>query len=135
MDGYPKTAACACGALTVTVSSPPAMVHACSCLSCQRRSGSAFTYTAFFVESETAVNGETTPWRRNSEAGRFHETNFCPTCGCTAFYRLEALPGMICVPAGTFADPSFAKPAKLYWSAHSHQWLTPFGYIATVERQ
>ena len=58
MDGYPKTAACACGALRVTVSAPPGNVHICSCLDCQRRSGSAFTYTAFFAENAVSVTGE-----------------------------------------------------------------------------
>jgi hypothetical protein len=135
MDGYPKTAACACGALTVTVTAPPKKVHACSCLSCQRRSGSAFTYTAFFAEGDVAVSGEWKAWRRGSEAGRFHETNFCPTCGCAVFYRLEALPGVIAVPVGSFADPAFAKPDKLYWTAHRHQWLTPLGDVVWVERQ
>ena len=45
---YPKTAACACGALKVTVTAPPQMVHACACLDCQRGTGSAFSYSAFF---------------------------------------------------------------------------------------
>ncbi len=57
MDGYPKTAACACGALTATAAAPPAMVHACSCLECQRRSGSAFTYSAFFAEADVTIAG------------------------------------------------------------------------------
>ena len=57
MDGFPKTAACACGALSVTAAASPAQVHACSCLECQRRSGSAFTYTAFFAAADVSVRG------------------------------------------------------------------------------
>ena len=102
MDGYPKTAACACGALTATAKASPSKVHACSCLECQRRSGSAFTYTAFFADADVTIAGEYRTWRRDSEAGRFHETSFCPTCGCAMFYRLEALPGVIGVPVGSF---------------------------------
>ena len=92
---YPKTAACACGALGVTVAEPPANVHICSCLECQRRSGSAFTYTAFFPEAAVSVAGEYRSWKRTSDARRFHESNFCPTCGTSVFYRLEAWPGVI----------------------------------------
>ena len=55
---YPKTAACACGSLTVTVAAPPQAVHACACLDCQRGSGSAFSYSAFFPESAVTVAGE-----------------------------------------------------------------------------
>jgi len=54
---YPKTAACACGKLTVTVTAPPQTVHACSCLDCQRGSGSAFSYSAFFPDSAVQVAG------------------------------------------------------------------------------
>ncbi len=135
MDGYPKTAACACGALRVTVSTPPANVHICSCLDCQRRSGSAFTYTAFFAEPAVSVTGEYRSWRRHSDAGRFHESNFCPICGTSIFCRLEALPGIIGVTVGNFADPAFAKPVSHYWTLQRHQWLAAFGEVAAVERQ
>jgi len=132
---YPKTAACACGALTVSVSAPPISTHACSCLDCQRRSGSVFTYTAFFAETDVLVKGEFRCWRRSSDAGRFHESNFCPTCGNALFYHLEAWPGVVGIPVGNFADPAFDKPATLYWTAQRHKWLATFSAIATVERQ
>jgi hypothetical protein len=132
---FPKTATCVCGALTVTARNPPAGVHACCCLDCQRRSGSAFSYTAFFAETDVAIAGEHRMFRRASEAGRRHETGFCPACGCAMFFHLEALPGVIGVPAGGFADPSFAAPASLYWSVHRHEWLAPPHGVAIVERQ
>ena len=59
----------------------------------------------------------------------------CPACGSTGFYRLESLPGVIAVPAGNFADPAFAKPAKLYWTAHRHHWLTAPDGAVMIERQ
>ena len=135
MDGFPKTAACACGSLSVKVATPPARVHACSCLDCQRRSGSAFTYTAFFPDAAVSVTGEFRSWRRGSDAGRFHETNFCPACGCAVFYRLEALPGTIAVSVGAFADPAFARPASHYWALRRHEWLATADSIVVVERQ
>jgi hypothetical protein len=133
--GFPKTAACLCGALTATAHSAPIQVHACCCLDCQRRSGSAFSYTAFFAEREVTVAGGYSTFRRTSEADRFHETGFCPTCGCAMFYRLEAFPGAVGIPAGVFADPAFQPPASLYWSLHRHEWLTPPHGVATIERQ
>ena len=135
MDGYPKTAACACGALRVTVAAPPANVHVCSCLECQRRSGSAFTYTAFFAEDDVSVDGRIPELAAQSDAGRFHESSFCPTCGTSVFYRLEALPGVIGVPVGNFADPAFIKPAKHYWTLRRPEWLATFGELVVVERQ
>ena len=53
-----RVAACACGALRVTTIGTPAIVNACACLDCQRRCGSAFTYTAFFPDAQVQIEGE-----------------------------------------------------------------------------
>ena len=132
---YPKIAACACGALTVTVTAPPQMVHACACLACQRGTGSALSYSGFFSESEVKINGKTTSWRRSSEAGRWQESFFCPTCGVTVFTRLEALPGVVCVSAGCFGAQDFPAPGRLYWSSRRHHWLELPGGIERIETQ
>jgi len=135
-SAYPKTASCSCGKLTVTVKEQPKFVHACSCVDCQRRSGSAFSYTAFFPEAAATISGQPQPWRNSSsDAGRWSETNFCPVCGVTVFMTLEALPGMICVPAGGFGDRDFPKPGKMYWSSSRHHWLDVPDGIEAVERQ
>jgi hypothetical protein len=132
---YPKRAACLCGGLSVTVSAPPRFAHACSCLDCQRRSGSAFSYSAFFDEPVTKIEGEPKVWRRLSDAGRWHEANFCPVCGVTVFIRMQAAPEMLCVPVGSFSDASFPAPARLYWTSRRHHWLElPHG-IERVDTQ
>jgi hypothetical protein len=132
---YPKSAACLCGALRVTASVPPQMVHACSCLDCQRQSGSAFSYSAFFVASAVSVEGEFRSWRRTSDSGRWQETDFCATCGGGLVSRLEALPGLVCVPVGCFADPDFQAPGTLYWASKRHRWLDVPACVETVETQ
>jgi len=132
---FPRTAACVCGALTATVAAAPIQVHACCCLDCQRRSGSAFTCTAFFAEDGVAIAGEHRTHSRSSDAGRFHDTGFCPACGCALFYRLEAWPGVIGIPVGSFADPAFAGPASLYWTVRRHEWLAPPAGVVVLERQ
>jgi hypothetical protein len=132
---YPKIAACECGGITVTVTAAPQMVHACSCLDCQRRSGSAFSYSAFFPEAAVTIGGEPKRWRGSSDAGRWGEANFCPTCGVTVFSRLEALPELVCVAVGCFSDPDFPAPAKLYWNSRRHHWLDLPAGIGRVETQ
>lgn len=132
---YPKTASCTCGSLTATVSAPPKFTHACCCLACQRGTGSAFSYSAFFAEYAVHFEGERRNYRRVSDAGRWQETAFCPICGVGVLTRLEALPGIIGVSVGCFADPTFEKPQKLYWTASRHRWLeTPRG-VEPVETQ
>ena len=131
----PKTAACICGALTVTVSAPPTQVHACTCLDCQRRSGSAFSYTAFFTDSAARIAGPAKSFRRIAASGRWHEASFCPSCGCTVFVRMEAMPGVVAIPAGCFADPDFIKPRRLYWTVRQHHWLDAPPGVESVETQ
>lgn len=132
---WPKTASCICGGLTATVAAPPQMTHACSCLDCQRGTGSAFSYSAFFAEDSVHVSGERRSYRRTSDSGRWQETTFCPVCGVSVLTRLEALPGIIGVSVGCFADPGFEKPGKLYWTANRHHWLDTPGDVEPVETQ
>ena len=118
-----RTARCGCGNLTVTTSVEPLEVYACSCLNCQRESGGAFSYGAIYPEAAVLIAGERKAWRRKVDSGRWIETDFCPTCGVTVCYRMEAWPEVIGVSAGCFADPEFTKPEKLYWAQRRHRWL------------
>lgn len=122
--GYPKTASCACGTLTVTVATPPHHVHICACTECQRKTGSAFSYNSFFADTAVTISGEHRAWRGPSDAGRWNEVHFCPTCGSTVFSKLESLPGITAVSSGCFGDPDFESPRKVYWASRRHRWLT-----------
>jgi hypothetical protein len=133
--GYPKTASCICGNLTVTASAPPKMVHACACLDCQRGTGSAFSCSAFFTADAVQIGGEVRSFRRSSDSGRWQEMDFCPVCGVCVFYRLEALHGLVGVSVGCFADPTFEKPEKLFWASRLHHWMDVPAAVEPVETQ
>ena len=111
------------------------MTHACSCLDCQRGTGSAFSYSAFFAEAVVQTRGELRSYRRTTDSGRWQESTFCPTCGVGVLTRLEALPGIIGVSVGCFADPGFEKPEKLWWASRRHHWLEPPSGLETAETQ
>jgi hypothetical protein len=129
-----RTAACACGALKVTASGAPTWVHACSCTECQKRSGSAFSYSAFFPESAASIEGAYRSWRRASPGG-WQEVSFCPTCGTSLFFRLDVLPNILAISVGCFTDPAFEGPAKLYWSSRRHRWLSLPQEIEMIDAQ
>jgi len=131
-----RVAACACGALRVTLRGEPARINACSCQQCQKRSGSAFSYTAFFPETAIiAIEGEMRIWRGVAESGRWQDYSFCPVCGVTVFFRVESKPSIIAVAAGGFADQDFPGPPKFYWSSRKHRWLTLPEGIELLETQ
>jgi hypothetical protein len=130
-----RLAACACGALRLRVAGEPTQVYACSCLLCQRQSGSVFTYTAFYREPQiSTIEGPFHSWRRGSEFGRWVESSFCPTCGSQVFGRVEALPNEIGVSVGCFSDPAFPAPSIIYWGSHKGHWLALPGIEALAEQ-
>jgi hypothetical protein len=130
-----RIATCNCGSLRVTVRGEPADVYACSCASCQRKSGSAFSYAAVYAESDVAIAGEHRTWHRRGDSGRFIESGFCPTCGTSVFFQAEGLPGMVGIAAGCFADPNFLKPRRLFWASRRHRWLELGEVTALLETQ
>jgi hypothetical protein len=130
-----RTARCACGNLTITARGEPIDVYLCSCLDCQRGSGSAFSYAALFPESAVTTAGESRQYRHHGDSGRFVDSTFCPTCGTTVAFCAEGLPGAVGVPAGCFADPDFAKPSKLFWASRRHHWLELPETVALIETQ
>jgi hypothetical protein len=119
-----RKARCGCGGLTVSVRGEPLTVYACSCINCQRLSGSAFTYSAFWPAAAVSIEGARTTWRWHGDSGRWIESLFCPTCGVTVCFRAEARPDVIGISVGCFADPGFPPPARLFWASRRHPWLT-----------
>lgn len=120
-----RIASCACGKLKLTVAGEPWRVYACACFECQRATGSAFSYRARFPEAAVMhIDGERRSWRRGSDAGRWIEQIFCPTCGTLVYMTGEAIPQEIVVSVGCFADPDFAPPVKLFWENRRHHWYS-----------
>jgi hypothetical protein len=130
-----RTAQCGCGGLTATVRGEPVDVYGCSCLACQRKSGSAFSYAALFPEATVTVTGPRTLWRHRGDSGRWIETMFCPTCGVTIAFTCEAAPGLVGMPVGGFADPDFAGPRRFFWGSRRHRWLPLPAGIEALDTQ
>ena len=118
-----RTAQCVCGQLSVAVKGEPSGVYACSCVSCQRASGSAFSYAAVYPKSAMTISGEHKAYRETANSGRWTEGHFCPTCGANVFSYIEIQPDVAAIAAGCFADATFAPPSALFWASRKHNWL------------
>jgi hypothetical protein len=118
-----RIASCACRALRVSATGQPRIVNACACLACQNRTGSAFSYTAFFPDTAVEIPRGFRSWRAVRDAGRWHEVFFCPECGVTVFSRLEVFPDLIGISIGCFGDPAFERPHGYYWASQRHHWV------------
>ena len=77
--------ACLCGSVTFRFDAECDGVTACNCTACRRYG----TLWAYDYEGEGIhVSGETTAYLRPE--GKSLSFNFCPRCGCVAFWRSRA---------------------------------------------
>jgi hypothetical protein len=126
-----RRAACSCGKLEIVCEGEPVRVSMCHCLECQRRTGAVFGSQAWFSREQIiSISGNSTPFTRQSDAGRWVKFQFCPMCGSTVYWQAEAFPGHIAVAVGSFADPAFPAPTLSGWEARQHPWVEPLGAMA-----
>lgn len=122
-----RRAECRCGQLTAECDGEPVRVSVCHCLTCQRRSGSAFAVQARWPNERVRIQGD---WRTFVPAagdGGAATFRFCPTCGSTIAYEAEGMPGLTAIPVGAFADPKFPPPAFSVYESRKHRWTCVMG--------
>ena len=118
------TASCCCGACTIEVAGAPAINAICHCTNCKRRTGSAFSFNARFPEDRVAIDGRARAFTRVGDDGGRVSYSFCPACGATVHYRIDTQPGVIAIPVGAFADPSFPPPSwSVYHDSRRCAWV------------
>lgn len=124
-----RLASCSCGALTAETEGEPLRISVCHCFACQKRTGSAFGVQARFPVDRVRVSGVSTSFARTGDSGGVAMFHFCPICGATVYYTLDGLPGMVGIPVGAFADPSFPGPKVTVYEARRHPWVELHGIV------
>ena len=122
MDMAEHRARCQCGALMVEATQEPDLVVACNCVACQRRTGSPFGVSGFFLKSSITVSGDYKTWDRVAESGRNLTSHFCPLCGTNVFWTLDMRPDHVAVAAGCF-ETKLPEPARAIWTESKHDWV------------
>jgi hypothetical protein len=118
-----RRGSCSCGQLSVVCEGDPVRVSVCHCLACQQRTGSVFAAQARWPSERVRTAGRATEWVRTGDSGSSATFHFCPTCGATVYYEIDDLPGLIAIPVGAFADPSFPPPVFSVYEARKHAWV------------
>jgi hypothetical protein len=106
------------------VEGDPIRISMCHCLACQRRTGSAFGIQARFPADRVRVAGRYADYVRISDEGEERTMHFCPDCGATVFWALDAVPDAIAVAIGAFADPTFPAPTVSVYGSRRHPWMS-----------
>ncbi len=118
-----RLASCSCGKLTIRTTGEPTRISICHCLACQRRTGSVFAAQARFPADAVSIAGVSTEYARTGDEGTTARFHFCPDCGATVFYLMDAIPGMVAIPVGAFADPDFPQPRVSVYGVRQHTWV------------
>ena len=131
-----RTAACACGSLSIVLNGEPRYVAICNCLVCQKRTGSAFGLSSFFNKNDiVSINGAHQSFERRALETRTVEQHFCASCGSTVFWYGSSAPDMVVVAVGCFADPHFPPPTAAVWCETKHPWVGFPKEVRLVDQQ
>ncbi len=117
-------AVCNCGRCKVRCAGSPERVSVCHCLSCKRRTGSAFSWNATYKSENVVSEGSFANFSRTTDTERTNHYFFCTHCGAVMFYEVEMRPGMLSVPAGLFADAAFPAPQAEVFDERRVDWCT-----------
>jgi hypothetical protein len=114
-DMEAHTGGCSCGAVRFAIDNY-LYVLACHCDACKKRTGSAFGISVMVDSaSVTEFHGETKIFMRKAESGRMVPYEFCPDCGGTIRWRVEAVPNRQIFAGGAFDSISkFSIAGEMY---------------------
>ncbi len=115
---------CACGAVTYRLTSGPMFVHCCSCLDCQRQTGSAFVLNALIETDRIEVlSGELVPVSVPTDSGRPHDIYRCTECQTAMWSDYGRRPKLRFVRVGTLEMPAALPPDVYIYTRTKQPWV------------
>ena len=116
-------ATCDCGAVTLVVQGRPVSMFQCSCLNCQKASGSGHSSIVLLPAAAAQARGTTKSFVRPADSGAIFTRHFCCDCGTTIYAESSRAPGLRIVPAGLFAGQNdWFAPNQLIFSRSKADW-------------
>ena len=123
-----RTASCRCGQLKAIVTGDPVRLSVCHCLSCKKRSGSAFAVQARWPADQVTIEGQSKGFDLIADSGNRATYHFCSQCGSDVHYEINGkFDGLIAIPLGAFDDPYFASPKFSVWEKRTNDWVDIIG--------
>ena len=113
---------CACRAIHYECSVAPGLMLNCHCRDCQQASGSAYAAIVVVPKAAVQIRGEPRYHKVVGQAGKAIERGFCPNCGSQVTVKLERLPDILGLQAGSLDDPSIYRPAMDVFTVSAQPW-------------
>lgn len=116
---------CLCGQVRYSFQGEPLIVAVCHCRHCQRQSGSAFSLVVAVPDGAIAQTGPTKTFADWGTSGLPVHRVFCPECGSPITSRIEVMPGVTFIKAGTLDEPGRWTPTLEVFCSVRWPWLPP----------
>ena len=130
MTNEPIVGGCQCEATRFALSARPLFTHACHCLVCRRRSGTAFALSTTVLRDDLAVIRGTVTAKPISPRTTIYR---CVTCETTLYSGSTRYPATYIVRGGTFDDPNVAEPSAHTWVKRMHPWIVLPAHVLRFE--
>lgn len=112
---------CSCKALRYHLRDEPLFVHACHCMQCQKKAGSAFGITTIVLESDVIFDrGEFCSERIEA----YRTAVLCKSCSSTIYVTSTNHPATALLQSGTLDDVRDLNIDAHIWVKRKHPWLT-----------
>lgn len=114
---------CACGAIRYETAAEPLVMVNCHCRDCQRASGSGYAAIVVVPKDAVTLSGEPRYHRVVGDSGKAVERGFCPNCGSPVTSKLERLPEVLGLNAGSLDDPAQYRPSLEVFTDSAQPWV------------
>ena len=119
----PASGRCLCGDFTYQFDRETVIsAHHCHCKDCQKMTGSGKATIIMVPDTQLQLQGELKHFTVTGTDGSHVSRGFCPTCGSQALSRVEELPGITFVKAGTLDDAAWVTIDSTFWSESAMPW-------------
>lgn len=116
-------AQCACGGVTLSIRGQVASMLLCSCLDCQRATGSGHASVALVGRTALQIKGQSKSFDTTSDSGATFTRHFCPHCGTPLYGQSSRAPDMRMVAVGLFAGHNdWFAPGQLIFARSQQAW-------------
>ncbi len=116
--------ACSCDEIRYCVEGEPLFTHACHCMDCQRRSGSAFSLSTFLGDDQLRVIGGVPAMHSGTgKSGARKQVYYCIACGTMLYGRNLGSPRVLWLRPGTLNDTSWIRPQAHVWTRSKQPWV------------
>ncbi len=113
---------CLCGEVSYASAADPVFTGICHCTTCQKSTGSAFSFVLAVPTASLTVTGKTSRFDGVGDSGNPTHRDFCPVCGSIVTQTADVMAGITMLTVGTLNDPSWVKPAMQIYCDSALPW-------------